>query len=83
MGKTIRHWVKGFRPEHNTRPWRYTNKKIWKLKTINVHGKHIKKFMRKDLRHSIRCQNRTRFSHAIYEPLIEKSLQRNIVYKID
>ena len=68
--KKNKHRLKILRNPHNANSSRIFNK----YKEINL---------RKYERHSIRCQNRTRFSHAIYEPLIEKSLQRNIVYKID
>lgn len=40
----------------------------WVLTGKMVFYHHKCKWLRKEMRHTIRCQNRTRFAHGIYEP---------------
>ncbi|NOR85668.1 hypothetical protein GQ473_06130 [archaeon] len=63
MSRTYRHWtfmsVKWWNCEH------------WKITSMSFYGYHKARRVRKEIRHSIRCINRTMFAHGIYEPIIE------------
>ena len=41
---------------------------LWKKTSNNVFGRHKKRSLRKEMRHTTRSQNRTRFAHNIFEP---------------
>jgi len=40
----------------------------WKLDSMSVFYHKKRKWLRKEMRHTIRCQNRTRFAHGLFEP---------------
>ena len=46
----------------------------WKLDSMGVFYHHKRKWLRREIRHTIRCQNRTRFAHKIYEPYIHTKI---------
>ena len=39
----------------------------WKLDAMAVFYHHKRKWLRKEIRHTIRCQNRTRFAHNCFD----------------
>lgn len=57
MSRTYRCWSK--------------SKEHWKQSSMLVFGYYKKRRIRKEIRRSIRCTNRTLFSHIIYEPILE------------
>jgi len=66
MTRTYRIWNKS---KYSNRWLEYDER--WKLNTMSVFGYHKEKKIRKSIRHSIRCINRTKFRHNIYEPILE------------
>jgi len=66
MSRTYRCWHE-FRSDH----WIFKCYDHWKLTSMSVFGYHKAKKIRKELRKSIRCINRTNFAKKYYEPILE------------
>ena len=69
MSRTLRWWNK--HPQNDERRFGWFDCVVWKADSRQVFGYKKERYIRKELRHSIRCKNRTMFAHDIYEPLLE------------
>ena len=52
-------------------PLKWWDNEPWKRCSMTVFGYHRARRIRKEIRRSIRCINRTLFAHEIYEPILE------------
>jgi len=66
MSRTYRCWDE-FKDDY----WLFEYIDQWRLTSMIVFGYHKARKIRKELRHSIRCINRTNFARKYYEPILE------------